>query len=385
MIHLSRPMIGEEEKAAVLAVLESGQLAHGPRVREFEERFAAWCGVEHAIATSSGTSALHVALLAHGIGPGDEVITTPFSFIASANCALFVGAKPVFADIETEYFTIDPTEIVKKITPQTRAIIAVHLYGQPCDMNAITEIARKHDQIVIEDACQAHGAMFEDQPVGSFGTACYSFYATKNMTTVEGGMITTDDPEVAKRACMIRSHGSEMCYVHETLGYNLRMTDLEAAIGLAQLDKLDGWNSKRLINAKYLTGRLSGLDGLVTPKVRAGVKHVFHQYTIRIRERDKAVGDLAQRGIGVGIYYPTPIHHQPLYRQMGYDDHLPNAERACREVLSLPVHPSLSKNELDTIVEAVTEFSDGFEASAVRKSDSMVVASDVEIIPSSGI
>jgi dTDP-4-amino-4,6-dideoxygalactose transaminase len=378
-------MISEEEKAAVLAVLESGQLTHGPRVREFEERFAAWCGAELAIATSSGTSALHIALLAHGVGPGDEVITTPFSFIASANCVLFVGAKPVFADIEPDYYTIDPKEIISKITPQTRAIIAVHLYGQPCDMDAISEIAQEHDLIVIEDACQAHGAMIGDQPIGSFGTACYSFYATKNMTTIEGGMITTDDPEVAKHARMIRSHGSKECYVHETLGYNLRMTDLEAAIGLTQLHKLDGWNAKRQANARYLTGRLSGLQGVETPRVRAGVKHVFHQYTIRLPERDRAIGELKQQGIGVGIYYPTPIHHQPLYRQLGYDDHLPNAERACREVLSLPVHPGLTSEDLEVIVEAVVDFSTQQEASAVLKSCPRIAVSDAEVIPFSGI
>jgi perosamine synthetase len=375
-------MIGEEEKAAVLEVLDSGQLAHGPRVREFEARFAAWCGVEHAIATSSGTSALHIALLAHGIGLGDEIITTPFSFIASANCALFVEAKPVFADIEPEYYTIDPTEIAKKITSKTRAIITVHLFGQPCDMAAISKIARDHDLILIEDACQAHGAMVGDKPVGSFGTACYSFYATKNITTIEGGMITTDDPEVAKYARMIRSHGSQARYVHETLGYNLRMTDLEAAIGLAQLSKLDGWNNQRQANANYLTERLSGTRGLVTPSVRDGSTHVFHQYTIRIHKRDAAVLRLTQRGIGVGVFYPTPIYRQPLYRQLGYDDHLPNAEATCREVLSLPVHPSLSKNDLDAIVEAVDDISAGFEASADMDSSPVVVTPETHEIPS---
>jgi perosamine synthetase len=373
MIPLSQPMIGEEEKVAVLEVLESGQLAHGPRVREFEAHFAAWCGVEHAIATSSGTSALHVALLAHGIEPGDEVITAPFSFIASANCALFVGAKPVFADIEPEYYTIDPTEIAKKITPRSRAIIAVHLFGQPCDMATISKIARDHELILIEDACQAHGAMVGEQPVGSFGTACYSFYATKNMTTIEGGMITTNDPEVAERAQMIRSHGSQARYVHETLGYNLRMTDLEAAIGLAQLSKLDGWNAQRQANAEYLTGRLSGVRGVVTPNVREGSTHVFHQYTVRIHKRDAAVLRLTQRGIGVGVFYPTPIYRQPLYRQLGYDDHLPNAETACREVLSLPVHPSLSRNDLDTIVEAVSDLSADHKASTDRPSSPLAI------------
>ena len=194
MIPIARPIIGDDEKAAVMAVLNSGQLAQGPRVHEFEARFADWAGRKHAIAVSSGTAALHLALLAHGIGPGDEVITTPFSFIASANCALFVGARPVFADIEPTYFTLDPEQVARKITPRTRAIVPVHLYGQACDMPALAALAQAHNLVIVEDACQAHGARLNDQPVGSWGTACYSFYPTKNMTTIEGGMITTDDP-----------------------------------------------------------------------------------------------------------------------------------------------------------------------------------------------
>jgi dTDP-4-amino-4,6-dideoxygalactose transaminase len=353
MIPISRPLIGEEEKAAVLEVLASGQLAQGPRVREFEARFAAWCGVEHAIATSSGTSALHLALLAHEIGPGDEVITSPFSFIASANCALFVDARPVFADIEPDYFTIDPSQIARLITPRTRAIVAVHLFGQPCDMEAIAELAREHGLIIIEDACQAHGARFKGRPVGTSGTACYSFYPTKNMTTAEGGMITTNNADVVERARLLRDHGSRQRYVHEILGYNLRMTELQAAIGLAQLPKLDGWNAHRQTNATYLTEKLAGIDGVVTPRIRKDATHVFHQYTIRVRARDAAVQKLTQRGVGVGVYYPLPIHQQPLYRQLGYDDHLPHAEKASREVLSLPVHQSLTTADLDLIVEAV--------------------------------
>lgn len=353
MIPIAHPLIGAEEKAAVLEVLDSGQLAQGPRVREFEERFTAWCGAEHAVATSSGTSALHVALLAHDIGPGDEVIMPSFSFIASANCALFVGAQPVFADIEPAHFTIDPSQIVDRITPRTRAVIAVHLFGQPCDMEAITELARTHDLVIIEDACQAHGARFQGQPVGSFGTACYSFYATKNMTTAEGGMITTNDAEVAERTRLIRDHGSRQRYQHEVLGYNLRMSELHAAIGLAQLPKLAGWNTRRRANAAYLTERLSNVGSIVTPPIREGIEHVFHQYTIRIRDRDVAVQKLREQGVGVGVYYPVPIHQQPLYRRLGYDDRLPYTEQASREVLSLPVHPTLTQADLDRIAETV--------------------------------
>ena len=355
MIPLARPQIGEEEKAAVLEVLASGQLAQGPRVREFEERFAAWCGVRYAVATSSGTSALHVALLAHEIGPGDEVITTPFSFIASANCALYVGARPVFVDIEPDYFTLDPARVADRITPRTRAVIAVHLFGQPCDMDALAAVAEAHNLIVIEDACQSHGAMFNGRKVGAWGTACYSFYPTKNMTTIEGGMLTTNDARIAERARLLRDHGSPKRYQHEIVGYNLRMTDLQAALGLAQLAKVDAWNVQRQANAAYLTERLAGVAGVSTPRIRERATHVFHQYTLRLGDRDAAVQKLTQRGIGVAVHYPTPIHQQPVYRQLGYADSLPQAEAASREVLSLPVHPALSTRDLDLIVEAVAE------------------------------
>jgi len=354
MIPIARPLIDEDEKEAVLEVLDSGHIAQGPKVREFEERFAELCGVKYAIATTSGTSALHVALLAHEIGPGDEVITSPFSFIASANCALFVSARPVFADIEAEFFTIDPDEISKRVTSKTKAILPIHLYGQPCDMNAINQIAQKHDLLILEDACQAHGATYQGLPVGSFGTACFSFYPTKNITTIEGGMITTDDAEIAERARLIRDHGSPQRYEHIVLGYNLRMNDVQAAIGLVQLPKLQEWNSKRQANAAYLTAELSKIEGIMPPKIREGSQHVFHQYTIRINDRDKAAQKLREKGIGVGVHYPSPIHKQPLYQELGYHDSLPLSEIASKEVLSLPVHPSLTKADLDQIVEAIS-------------------------------
>lgn len=353
MIPIAKPFIGKKEKDAILDVLASGQLVQGPRVREFEECFAESCGSRYAVATSSGTSALHIALLAHQIGVGDEVITSPFSFIASANCALYVGARPVFVDIEPDYFTVDPEKIESHITGKTKALIPVHLYGQMCEMDAIVEVARKHHLVIIQDACQAHGAMYKNRPVGSFGTACYSLYATKNIMTIEGGMITTDDLQVAERARLVRNHGSPQTYKHVTLGYNLRMTDLAAAIGLVQLESLQKWNSMRRSNAAYLTSELSQLDCITTPKIREGAEHVFHQYTIRVADRDGAARKLREKGIGVGIHYPVPIHKQPLYQQMGYSDCLPNAESASREVLSLPVHPSVTQNELDYIAKTL--------------------------------
>lgn len=353
MIHISKPQIGEEEKQAVMQVLESGQLAQGPRVKEFEDQYAAWCGTRFAVAVSSGTTALHVALLAHGIGPGDEVITTPFSFIASANCILYAGATPVFADIEPDYFMLDPQDVEKKITPRTKAIIPVHLFGQAADMAGLSALADKYNLAIIEDACQSHGAKFHGQSVGAWGTACYSFYPTKNMTTIEGGMITTDDEGVAERARLLRNHGSPKRYLHESLGFNFRMTDLQAAIGLTQLKKVDQWNRLRQKNAAYLSSKLAGLPGIRVPKVREGCEHVFHQYTIRAENRDALLEKLAAKGIGVGVYYPIPIHQQPLYRHAGYNDSLPVSEAASLSVLSLPVHPALTQPELDEIVAAV--------------------------------
>jgi perosamine synthetase len=368
MISIARPSIGDAEVQAVLAVLSSGQLAQGPKVREFEQQFADFCGAKYAVATSSGTSALHIAALAHGIGPGDEVITTPFSFIASANCILYTCGRPVFADIEPDYFTIDPNSIEEKITPRTKAILPVHLYGQPSDMGAISEIAAKHNLIIIEDACQAHGAVYKGKPVGSFGTACYSFYPTKNMTTIEGGMITTDDAQIAEQARLIRDHGSPQRYHHVMLGYNFRMTDLQAAIGLAQLNQLDAWNEKRRENASYLTSKLSQIAGIGTPHIREGCISVFHQYTIRISDRDCLIQKLKECGIGYGIHYPTPIYRQPFYQNLGYTDHLPAVESACLEVLSLPVHQGLSDEDLQSIIDALLKYSSSlfFDHDAVK-------------------
>lgn len=355
-IPISFPFIGEEEKNAVLEVLASGQLAQGKYVAEFEKKFADWVGVRHAVALSSGTAALHMAMLVHGFGPGDEIITSPYSFIASANCIVYVGARPVFADIEPAYFTLDPVEVERKITPITRAILAVHLYGQPCNMDALASIAERYNIFLIEDACQAHGAMFGGKKVGSWGTACFSFYATKNMTTGEGGMLTTNQSKVAEMARMWRDHGSPQRYVHEMLGYNLRMTEMQAALGLAQLAKIERLNGARRANAAYLSEHLRGTPGLTLPSVRPNAHHVYHQYTLRVQERDALANRLKDNSIGYGLYYPLPIHHQPIYRQMGYgNESLPNAEAACREVLSLPVHPSLSRAAFEKIVQVVKE------------------------------
>jgi dTDP-4-amino-4,6-dideoxygalactose transaminase len=356
MINIAKPQIGQEEKQAVLDVLDSGILAQGPRVKAFEEAFAAMCGTKHAIATSSGTTALHTAMLAHSIGEGDEVITSSFTFIASANSSLFVGARPVFVDIDPCTFNLDPQLIEAAITSKTRAIMPVHLFGLSCDMDSILDIAKRYDLVVIEDACQSHGATYKGRKVGSMGTGTFSLYPTKNMTSGEGGMITTNDDRVAEQCRVIRQHGMRRRYYHDELGFNFRMTDIQAAIGLEQLKKLEKFNHVRRENARYLSAHLRGVTLPVVPQ---GCEHVYHQYTIRVPggRRDALIQHLAARDVGSMVYYPVPIHHQTYYvNQLGYQMSLPETELAANEVLSLPVHPGLSSADLVTIVSAVNEF-----------------------------
>ena len=358
MIKIASPALDDDEIRAVAEVLKSGMLAQGAKVEEFERAFASYTGTRYAMAVNSGTAALHVALLASGIGEGDEVITTPFSFISTANSILFCRAKPVFADIDQATFNIDPRLVREKITPRTKVILPVHLYGQPCNMEKIAGICREHNLALIEDACQAHGAEYGGRKAGSFGAGCFSFYPTKNMTTGEGGMITTNDEAIAGRARMLRSHGQSERYLHEMLGYNYRMTDIAAAMGICQLARLGEATQKRIENAAFLSGEIGSIKGLVPPFVAPDVKHVFHQFTIRVTEdygmtRDELQQKLREKGVGSGIHYPLPIHKQPLYRELGYADRLPVAEGAAREVLSLPVHPGLKEEDLRTIVRAL--------------------------------
>lgn len=355
MIPISKPYIGDEEKKNVMEVLESGMLVQGPKVEALEKKFTELCGVKHAIATSSGTTALHIALLAHGIGPGDEVITTPFTFIASTTTILFVGAKPVFVDVEKDTFNIDPAKIEQAITPRTKAILPVHLYGYVCDMKNLNEIAEKYNLVIIEDACQAVGAEYEGEVAGSFGTGTFSLYATKNIMAGEGGMITTDDDYIADQSKLLRSHGMRVRYYHEMLGYNFRMTDLHAAIGLAQFDRLRTFNEKRQANAQFLN---ENLNSVVTPKVKPGYKHVWHQYTIRVnggRDRDAAIRALNEAGIGTGVFYPVPVHQQGYIRELMGEQSFPVSEKLAKEVISLPVHPQVNQDDLETIVREVNK------------------------------
>ncbi len=353
MIPLSKPSIGDAEKAAVMRVLDSGMLAQGPEVAELETRFADLCGVKHAVATSSGTTALYLALLANGIGPGDEVITSPFTFIASANAILFTGARPVFVDIQQDTLNIDPQLVEKAVTGRTRAILPVHLYGHMCDMDALQGIAQHYGLKLIEDACQAVGATYKGRPAGSFGTAAFSLYATKNVMTGEGGMITTNDGRVANQCRLLRQHGMQRRYYHERLGYNFRLSDIHAAIGVVQMSQLETFTNARRRNAEYLSEHLRTV---VTPAVGEGIGHVWHQYTVRVtagRNRDRAMQRLEAAGVGTGIFYPVPVHKHAYMREIVGDVSLPMAERAAEEVFSLPVHPLLTPEDLETIVREV--------------------------------
>lgn len=356
MIPIANPNIGEEEINAVKQVLSSGMLAQGEKVKEFENNFANYIGTKYAVATSSGTSALHLALLSLVVGPGDEVITTPFSFISTANSILFCGAKPVFADIDSKTFNIDPKEIKKKITPKTKAIIPVHLYGQPANMDEIMKIAEDGDIKVLEDSAQAHGAEYKGKKVGSIGDcSAFSFYATKNIVTGEGGMVTTNNKKITEKIRKLRDHGQTKYYEHDELGFNLRMTDIQAAIGTEQLKKLDKFNKKRRKNAEFLSKNLEGI--VETPFVSKDVKHVFHQYTIKTDNRDELLKKLHKNKIVAKIYYPKPIHKQPLYKKMGYNINLPVSENISKKVLSLPIHPKLKKHDLEKIVKTIGDLS----------------------------
>jgi perosamine synthetase len=361
MIPIAKPFLGKEEKKAVLAVLNSGMLAQGPKVKELEAEWLKMCGVKHALALSNGTSALHACLYALGLKPGDEVITTPFTFVASANCILMQGAKPVFADVEEKTFNIDPEAVLAKITDKTRAILPVDLYGQIYDHKAIKEIAEKYNLFIVEDACQAVNAELDGRKAGSFGDmAAFSLYATKNVVSGEGGMVTTDNDAYAELVKRFRHHGQseQTRYEYHDLGYNYRMTDLQAAIAIEQLKKVEKITSKRIRNAKLLTKGLKQIPGLQVPYVKRGAKHVFHQYTLKVDgfklTRDQLVEHLKKNEIGSAVFYPKPLHLHPHFARLGYNDgDFPVAEKLSKQVMSLPVHPSVSKEDIARIITAI--------------------------------
>jgi perosamine synthetase len=360
MIPVSRPFIGKEETLAVARVMQSGMIAQGEAVAAFEQAFASYIGVKQAIATSNGTTALHAALLAGGIGPGDEVIVPSFTFIATATSVSMCGARPVFADVDDRFFTLDPVSAEALVTERTKAVMGVHLFGQPFDIPALTDLSRDHGLLLLEDACQAHGSTFQGKKLGSFGEmACFSFYATKNMTTGEGGMVTTDDPDLAARVRLLINHGQKEKYLHTSLGYNYRMTDMNGAMGLVQLEKLEGMNARRAANAGYFDRHIR-CPGIATPVVRPDSTHVYHQYVLKIGKgakltRDGLMQALAARGVGTAVHYPRPVHDQPLYQNRQGRAPCPVSGRLASSVLSLPVHPLVSEEDLEAIARAVNE------------------------------
>jgi perosamine synthetase len=352
-IRLASPEIGLREIISVVRVLISGKLAQGQYVGKFESQFSKHVANRDCVAVNSGTSGLHVALLALGVGPGDEVIVPSFTFAATANSVSLTGATPVFADIDLDTFNISIKSIEERITPRTKAIQVVHLYGLPADMAGVTNIARKHNLLIIEDAAQAHLASINEQPVGTFGDAAvFSFYPTKNMTSGEGGMVVLKDSKTARTVRLLRNQGMEKRYENEIVGMNLRMTDIHAAIGLEQLKKITKWTGMRVKNANYLSGKLKTV---ICPEIPVGYKHVYHQFTIKIKgDRDSFVEYLRNHGIESGIYYPKPVHRLPAFN---IDLVLPNTERICAQVVSLPIHPKLKRKDLRRMVRVLNGYS----------------------------
>jgi perosamine synthetase len=351
MILLATPQVGAEERAAVDRVMASGMLAQGPEVAAFEEEFRTVVGGRQCVAVNSGTAALHLGLLALGIGPGDEVIVPSFTFAATANAVALCGASPVFADIEPDHFTLDPMAVADAITERTAAIMPVHLYGHPADMTALRQIADRHQIALVEDAAQAHMASWGGTPAGALGDlAIFSFYPTKNMTTGEGGMVVTADEALVRAVRLLRNQGMEQRYANEMVGFNARMTDIGAAIGRVQLEKLPCWTAQRRANAKVLD---THLEGVVVPAVAEGVEHAYHQYTVRTTDRTGLLDRLSQHSIGAGVYYPTPVHRLPSFDLKHLD--LSETERAAAEVVSLPIHPGLSEDDLDRIIRTVND------------------------------
>ena len=354
LIPVAKPEIGKAERKAVDRVMRSGMLAQGPEVLNFEKEFSKFVGNRDCVAVNSGTSALHVALLSLGIGKGDEVIVPSFTFAATANSVALTGATPIFVDIDPITFCIDPVEIIKAITPKTKAIQVVHLYGLAAEMPAIMKIAKKYKLLVIEDAAQAHLASINGKPVGTFGdAAAFSFYPTKNMTSGEGGMIVFKDSAPARTARLYRNQGMEKRYENELVGFNLRMTDIHAAIGRVQLSKLKEKTQRRQENAAFLSKNI--LNSVSVPVVPESYSHVFHQYTIKVTsDRDSFARKLGDLGVGSGVYYPIPVHELSAFSKK---KKLVNTSLVCEQVLSLPVHPGLSKRDLKAIVSAINKLS----------------------------
>ena len=343
--------IKPEIDAAVLRVLENAQFILGPAVESFERDFAAYCHTTHAIGVNSGTSALHLALLAAGVGPGDEVITTPFTFVATAAAIEYAGARPVFVDIEPDYWTIDPAKIEAAITPRTRAIMPVHLYGQAADMDPILDIARRRKLVVIEDAAQSHGAEYKGRRCGSMGEiGCFSFYPGKNLGAYgEGGAVVTSDAAIASKIRLLRAWGEETRYEHKFRGFNYRMDGVQGAVLGVKLRHLEQWTEARRRHAAEYARQLQGSQVHI-PVERAGCRHVYHVYVVRLDRRDEVRAQLTEADIQSGVHYPIPVHLQPAYRDLGYSrGDFPIAESVAAEVLSIPMFPELTASQIATV------------------------------------
>ncbi len=357
MISVTEVHVPEEAEALVLECLRSGALAQGPRVAQFEAEFAAMCGVEHAVAVGNGTLALELALAVADLEPGDEVVTSPFTFVATVNAALAAGATVRFADIDLDTFNMDAVAAEGALTDRTRCLVPVHLYGRPAPMDLLARLASDRGLVLVEDSAQAHAAELDGRRTGSWGLGCFSFYATKNMTTGEGGMVTTSDSHLADRMRVLRNQGMRARYQYEVVGHNWRMTDVAASIGLAELHELDARTEARRRNAAALSERLDGIVGVVVPGDGGeNARHVFHQYTIRVTgeaklDRDALAAALAERGIGSGVYYPRAAYDYDCYRSHPgvVIESMPNAEIAAAQVLSLPVHPFLRESDIERI------------------------------------
>jgi dTDP-4-amino-4,6-dideoxygalactose transaminase len=359
-IPISRVELGPEVEALVLEVVRSGHLAQGPMVERLERTFCDLVGTAHAVAVGNGTLALVAAIQALGIEAGSEIVTSPFTFVATVNAALEAGARVRFADIDLSDFNVNLDEVAHAITPATSVLMPVHLYGHPAGIGPLASLAEQHGLALIEDACQSHGASVDGKVVGSFGIGCFSLYATKNVTTGEGGIITTNDVQIADRLRVLRNQGMRARYQYEMAGHNYRMTDLQAAIGIPQMEQLETATKERATNAAFLSDALGGIEGLVLPSVRTGCRHVWHQYTVRVTpdarlSRDVLVAELKSRGIGTGVYYPKVVFDYDAYRDhpMISTGSFPNAETAAREVVSLPVHPHLREADLDRIATEI--------------------------------
>jgi perosamine synthetase len=351
MIPVAAPLIGAEERQAVDRVMASGLLAQGREVAGFEEEFASLVDGRGCVAVNSGTSALHLGMLAAGVKPGDEVVVPSFTFAATANAVRLCGAVPVFVDIDPVTFCIDVDGVRAALTSRTVAVLVVHLFGHPAAMSALAALCEEKGLMLLEDAAQAHGASYAGRPAGAWGRiAAFSFYPTKNMTTGEGGMIVTDDPAVERMARLLRNQGMERRYYNEVIGFNTRMTDLAAAIGRVQLTRLAGWNDRRRRNASVYDQQLRGV---VVPVVGENASHVYHQYTVRSSDRDGLEAHLSAAGVGCGVYYPVPVHQLPSF---ALEVDLPVTRVACDEVLSLPIGPHLDDEQVCAVVAAVNAF-----------------------------